>query len=161
MQCKREAFLLFMTLESSQSVFSSAKNKREGKYRRGNMAVNVAQIYKNSKEQTASKEDIITMMYDGAIRFCNVAITELELKNIENVNTNLKKAQRVIEELILTLDKRYPVSQEFKQVYEYIIELLVQANVKKDKEMIEKACEEIRGMRDTWVEVVKRAKRGQ
>ena len=125
------------------------------------MAVNVAQIYKNSKEQTASKEDIITMMYDGAIKFCNIAITELEMKNMENVNSNMKKAQRVIEELTLTLDKRYPVSQDFKQVYDYIYDLLVQANIKKDKELMEKACDEIRGMRDTWIEVVKRAKSGQ
>jgi flagellar protein FliS len=125
------------------------------------MAVNVAEIYKNSKEQTASKEEIITMLYDGAIKFCNIAATELELKNMENVNTNLKKAQRIIEELILTLDMRYPVSQEFKQVYEYIIELLVQANVKKDKELLDRACNEIRGMRDTWVEVVKKAKSGK
>lgn len=125
------------------------------------MAVNVAEIYKNSKEQTASKEEIITMLYDGAIKFCNIAATELELKNMESVNTNLKKTQRIIEELILTLDMRYPVSQEFKQVYEYIIELLVQANVKKDKELLERACNEIRGMRDTWVEVVKKAKGGK
>lgn len=125
------------------------------------MAVNVAEIYKNSKEQTASKEDIITMLYEGAIKFCNIAIAELELNHMENVNTNLKKAQRIIEELILTLDKRYPVSKEFQQVYDYILELLVQGNIKKDKELIERACKEIRGMRDTWMEVVKQAKAGQ
>lgn len=125
------------------------------------MAVNVAEIYKNSKEQTASKEEIITMLYEGAIKFCNIAITELELNHMENVNTNLKKAQRIIEELILTLDKRYPVSKEFQQVYEYILELLVQGNIKKDKELIERACNDIRGMRDTWIEVVKQAKAGQ
>ncbi len=125
------------------------------------MAVNVAEIYKNSKEQTASKEEIITMLYEGAIKFCNIAITELELNHMENVNTNLKKAQRIIEELILTLDKRYPVSKEFQQVYDYILELLVQGNIKKDKELIERACNDIRGMRDTWIEVVKQAKAGQ
>lgn len=125
------------------------------------MAVNVAEIYKNSKEQTASKENIITMLYDGAIKFCNIAITELELNHIENVNTNIKKAQRIIEELILTLDKRYPVSKEFEQVYDYILELLFQGNIKKDKELIERACKEIRGMRDTWTEVVKQAKSEQ
>ena len=124
------------------------------------MAVNIAQIYKNSKEQTASKEDIITMLYDGAIKFCNIAITELELKHMENVNTNLKKAQRIIEELILTLDRKYPISKEFEQVYNYILELFFQANIKKDKELIERACNEIRGMRDTWLEVIKRSKAG-
>lgn len=125
------------------------------------MAVNVAQIYKNSKEQTASKEEIITMMYDGAIRFCNLALNDLEGKSMEGVNTNLKKAQRVIEELNLTLDSRYPVSQEFRKVYRYIMDLLIQGNIKKDKEIIENALNEIRGMRDTWIEVVKKAKGGQ
>lgn len=125
------------------------------------MAVNVAEIYKNSKEQTASKESIITMLYEGAIKFCNIAIAELELNHIENVNTNIKKAQRIIEELILTLDRRYPVSKEFEQVYDYILELLIQGNMKKDKELIERACSEIRGMRDTWVEVIKQVKAGQ
>lgn len=125
------------------------------------MAVNVAEIYKNSKEQTASKESIITMLYEGAIKFCNIAIAELELNHIENVNTNIKKAQRIIEELILTLDRRYPVSKEFEQVYDYILELLIQGNMKKDKELIERACSEIRGMRDTWVEVIKQVKAGR
>ena len=145
---------------SPGGLFLSKVKWKMMKIQEGHMAVNVAEIYKNSKEQTASKEDIITMLYDGAIKFCNIAIAELELNHIENVNINMKKAQRIIEELILTLDKKYPVSRDFEQVYEYIMELLVQANIKKDKEFIERACNEIRGMRDTWIEVVKRSKGG-
>ena len=40
----------------------------------------------------------------------------------------------------------------------YIYALLVEANMKKDKELLERALDEIRGMRDTWKEVMVRAK---
>ena len=122
------------------------------------MAVNAADVYKRSQQQTASKENIVTMLYDGAIRFCNQAEVALDDKNYEEVNTNIKKAQRIIGELIVMLDKKYPVSEDFERVYNYIQDLLMMANVKKDKEFLGMAKEQIRGMRETWVEVVKKAK---
>ena len=125
------------------------------------MAVNVAQLYKQSKMQTASNEEIITMLYDGAIKFCNVADSGLEAQNNELVNTNIKKAQLIISELIATLDTRYPVSADFERIYKYIMSLLVEANVKKDKEKLAQAREEIRNIRTTWLEVVKNAKGGK
>lgn len=125
------------------------------------MAVNVAQLYRQSKMQTASNEEIITMLYDGAIKFCNVADSGLEAQNYELVNTNIKKAQLIISELIATLDTRYPVSADFERIYKYIMSLLVEANVKKDKEKLAQAREEIRNIRTTWLEVVKNAKGGK
>ena len=122
------------------------------------MAVNAADVYKRSQQQTASKENIVTMLYDGAIRFCNQAEVALDDKNYEEVNTNIKKAQRIIGELIVMLDKKYPVSEDFERVYNYIQDLLMMANGKKDKEFLGMAKEQIRGMRETWVEVVKKAK---
>lgn len=125
------------------------------------MAVNVAQLYKQSKMQTASNEEIITMLYDGAIKFCNIADSGLDAQNYELVNTNIKKAQLIISELIATLDTRYPVSADFERIYKYIMALLVEANVKKDKEKLAQAREEIRNIRSTWLEVVKNAKSGK
>lgn len=125
------------------------------------MAVNVAQLYKQSKMQTASNEEIITMLYDGAIKFCNIADSGLDAQNYELVNTNIKKAQLIISELIATLDTRYPVSADFERIYKYIMSLLVEANVKKDKEKLAQAREEIRNIRTTWLEVVKNAKGGK
>lgn len=125
------------------------------------MAVNAAQVYNQAKMQTASKEDIITMLYDGAIKFCNIAESELENQDYAKVNENLKKAQRIIDELISTLDRRYPVSAEFEKIYRYILSLLIEANIKKDKEILSLARDEIRGMRDTWLEVVKKSRSGK
>ncbi|MDE6312214.1 MAG: flagellar export chaperone FliS [Lachnospiraceae bacterium] len=122
------------------------------------MAVNAADVYKRGQQQTASKENIITMLYDGAIKFCNLAQAAIDAKNYEEANINIQKAKRIIGELIATLDRRYPVAEDFERVYNYIQDLLTMANVKKEKEYLERAKEEIRGMRETWVEVIKQAK---
>ena len=59
---------------------------------------------------------------------------------------------------ILEFREKYPVAEDFKRMYDYIFALLTEANMKKDMELLERALEELRGMRDVWKEVMKRAK---
>ena len=42
-------------------------------------------------------------------------------------------------------------------MYEYILRRLVEANIKKDKDILEEVLEHLRTMRDTWKEVMKNA----
>ena len=72
-------------------------------------------------------------------------------------HNNLMKTQRIIEELRASLDHKYPVAKEFDTVYEYILRRLVEANIKKDKDILEEVLEHLRTMRDTWKEVMKNA----
>lgn len=111
--------------------------------------------YKNSKILTASPAELTLMLYEGAIKFCNIAITAIEQKDIEKAHTNIVKTQRIIEHFRLTLDMKYPVAQDFDRVYEYLARRLVQANVKKDKEILEEVLEHLHSMRDTWKEVMR------
>ena len=97
-------------------------------------------------------------MYEGAIKFCNIAIIGVEHNDIQKVHTNLKKAQAIIEELRSTLNHKYPVAKDFDKIYEYIYSLLVDANISKKTEDIEAALVEIRGMRDTWKQVMQKTK---
>ena len=62
------------------------------------------------------------------------------------------------DEFRATLDFKYPVAKEFDKVYEYLQYRLVWANVKKDIEIIEECLGHLRGMRDTWKEVMKTSK---
>lgn len=119
------------------------------------MALNAASIYQNNAIQTASPAELTLMLYDGAIKFCNIAMMGIEEKDIVKANDNLIKAQKIISELRATLDFKYPVAQEFERVYDYIYRRLVQANIKKDKEILEEALGYIREMRDTWKEVMR------
>ncbi|MBE5926124.1 MAG: flagellar export chaperone FliS [Lachnospiraceae bacterium] len=114
--------------------------------------------YLKSKVMTASPAQLTLMLYDGAIKFCNIAMEAIENKEIEKANTNIQKAQRIIEEFRSTLDFKYPVAAEFDKVYEYIYRRMVEANLKKDKEILEEALGHIRTMRETWIEVMRLSK---
>ena len=120
------------------------------------MAMNAAQIYQGNRVNTASPAELTLMLYDGAIKFCNIAIAALEKGDREKANTNLIKAQKIIVEFRTTLDFKYPVAQQFDIVYDYIYRRLVEANINKDKEIAEEALRYIREMRDTWKEVMRK-----
>ncbi len=116
---------------------------------------NAANAYQNSSIQTASPAELTLMLYEGAIKFCNIALIALEKKDYMKVNMNLKKAQRIIMEFRITLDHKYPVWEDFERVYDYIYRQLIEANIQKDPAIIEDALHYIREMRDTWKEVMK------
>ena len=87
-----------------------------------------------------------------------IAIGEKARQMQGKTHDNIKKAQAIIEELQATLNHSYKVAEDFDDVYRYIYTLLTDANIHKDKETLEKALNEIRGMRDTWKQVMKSAK---
>ena len=113
--------------------------------------------YNNSKIMTASPAELTLMLYDGAIKFCNIAIMGIEEKDIEKAHVNIRKAEAIITEFRATLDHKYPVSQDFDNVYKYINERLIEANIKKDAEILQEVLGHLRTMRDTWKEVMELA----
>ena len=112
--------------------------------------------YNQSKILTASPAEITLMLYEGAIKFCNIAIMGIEQGDIEKAHTNIMKTQRIIEAFRDTLDHKYPVAEEFDKVYAYVLRRLFEANVNKDKEILEEVNTHLRSMRDTWKEVMKK-----
>lgn len=117
--------------------------------------------YQKNAIMTASKAELTLMLYDGAIKFCNIALSGFEKKEYEKINTNLKKAQAIITEFRATLDCKYPVWEDFERVYDYIYHCLIDANIHKDEEKLQEALKYIREMRDTWKEVMRLNKAGK
>ena len=116
---------------------------------------NAAQMYQTNSVKTASPARLTLMLYDGAVKFCNIAIEGIEEGNIQKATDYLIKAEKIIVELRVTLDMKYPVAKEFDTVYDYIYRRLVEANMKKDKEALKDALKHIKTMRDTWKEVMR------
>lgn len=112
--------------------------------------------YQRNKILTATPAEITLMLYEGAIKFCNIAIMAIENNEIEKAYTNIKKTQRIIEEFRNTLDRKYPVSEDFDRIYVYLLQRLYVANIKKDKEVLEEVNTHLRSLRDTWKEVMKK-----
>lgn len=117
--------------------------------------------YNNSKVLTASPAELTLMLYDGAIKFCNIAIMGIEQNDINKAHVNIKKVERIIEEFRSTLDRKYAVAEDFDRVYVYLMQRLLEANVKKDKEILEEVNEHLRSMRDNWKEVMRANKEKQ
>lgn len=120
--------------------------------------------YANNKIMTASPGELILMLYEGAIKFTNIAIAALEedkeagkKKDIMKAHDNIMRTERIIEELQASLDRKYPVAQDFDNVYVYLLRRLREANADKDTEILEEVLTHLRKMRDTWKEVMKRA----
>lgn len=111
--------------------------------------------YNNNKVLTASPAELTLMLYDGAIKFCNMAESALEQKDIQKAHTNIVKVQRIIDYLRQTLDMKYPVAQDFERIYVYLSERLILANAKKDKEIMEEVNMHLHSVRDTWKEVMR------
>lgn len=113
--------------------------------------------YANNKVMTASPAELTLMLYEGAIKFANLAITAIEEKNVQKAHDNIMKVENIIEEFQSTLDHKYPVAKDFDEVYNYLMQRLREANMKKDREILEEVLKHLRTMRDTWKEVMKLA----
>lgn len=119
---------------------------------------NAYSAYANNRINMASPAELTLMLYDGAIKFCNIALMAIEQNNIEKAHTNIRKVQNIIEEFRATLNFKYPVAQDFENVYVYINDCLHEANMTKEPEMLEEALKHLRTMRDTWKEVMAKCK---
>lgn len=117
--------------------------------------------YQRSKIMTASPAELTLMLYDGAIKFGNIAVAAMNDKDIQKAHTYIVKVQRIIEEFRSTLDRNYPVAQDFDNVYVYLLQRLLECNITKNPEIMEEVMDHLRLMRETWIEVMKKNKTGE
>lgn len=117
--------------------------------------LNPYEQYRKNQILTASPAEVTLMLYEGAIKFCNVAILAIQNKEIEKAHINIRKAQRIIEEFRNTLDHQYPVWEDFDRIYVYLLQRLLQANIKKDVSILEEVNGHLRMLRDTWKEIMR------
>ena len=111
-----------------------------------------------TKIRTATPAELTLMLYDGAIKFCNMGKVAIENNDYEKANYYIQKAKNIIVEFRNVLNFDYPVAKDFDRVYDYIYYVLVQANVKKDTKMLDEGLKRIKEMRETWVEVMDKVK---
>jgi flagellar protein FliS len=118
-------------------------------------------IYSKMQESaiyTMPPESLTLMLYDGALKFCNLGIRQLEEKNYPGVNESIQRVQDIIREFQITLNQDFEVSQYFGAMYDYMYRRLVEANVQKDAEILCEVRDFLREFRDLWKEAMALAK---
>jgi len=116
-----------------------------------------AKIQQNSI-LTASPQELTLMLYNGAIKFTNQAIEAIKLKDMPLAHEKIVRVEDIIQEFIASLDHKYLVADEMELMYDYINRRLIEANIKKDIEILEEVNEFLREFRDTWKEAMDLAK---
>ena len=116
--------------------------------------------YKKTAVNTASKEQILLMLYDGAIKFLHKAKLAFETKDIEQIHINLTKAERIITEFQSTLDMENGgrFAEELYALYEYLNNKLFLANIKKRTDYVDEVLKHLTELRDTWREAIMKFK---
>lgn len=119
------------------------------------------QSYRKVAVQTASPGHLVLMLYDGAISFLEKSLTGFNFKDPlefnETINNNVIRAQAIIHEMNARLDMERggEIADNFRKLYNYFFRRLQQANLKKNREPIEEVIGHLRGLRDSWAEMLR------
>ncbi len=114
--------------------------------------------YKSNSINTATPEELTLMLYNGLIKFIMQAQVAVDDNCIEKANNGIVRAQAIITEFQSTLDMNYEVAQNLELLYDYMYRRLIEANLKKDKDILEEVLGMAKELRDTWAQAMKLAK---
>lgn len=110
--------------------------------------------YQQNTVNTSSPAELTLMLYDGSLKFIARAKRALEEKQIAEKNEAIQRAQAIVTELMVTLDRSVPVAQNMLTLYEYVNHNLIEANIHNDIEKLDEAANIMREFRDTWKQVI-------
>lgn len=124
------------------------------------MHPNAYGVYKNNSVNFASKDQMLLMLLDGAVKFAKRGKLAIQDKNIQMAHESITRAQDIFTELRVTLDitaGEWAVNMD--RVYEFINKKLFEANIKKDEAVMDEIIPLIEDVRDLWNEVYKESKK--
>ncbi|HQO03844.1 MAG TPA: flagellar export chaperone FliS [Spirochaetota bacterium] len=111
--------------------------------------------YKQTEINTANQGKLIVMLYDGAIKFLNIALENMNPKAYDVVNTNIIKAQDIITELMISINLKDggEISQNLFNLYMYFKKRLLEANIQKEPEIIQEVLKLLKELRAAWEKI--------
>lgn len=115
-------------------------------------------VYKNNSINYASKEQLLLMLVDGAVKFAKISRQAIVDKNVERSHTYLKKTQNIIVELMVTVDlSKAPWLDHLFEVYSYVNDKLTEVNMKKDLKLLDEIIPVIESIQKLWHDCYKKA----
>ena len=112
--------------------------------------------YQKNQIETASPEQVLILLYDGAIQFLIKAQTALDEKKFERFYNSIVSCQRIILEFMDTLDMEVggELAKNLYKLYEYLYNTLDTVNIKKDRAKMEEVLKHLKALRETWQKAI-------
>lgn len=123
-------------------------------------AANAYNAYKTNSVNYASKDQLLIMLVEGAVKFAKIGRQAIAEKDVKKAHENIVKTQNIFYELMATLDvsKGGEWAKGLMNVYDFITRRLVDANMKKDLAIMDEVIPLIEDIKDTWEQAYKVAK---
>lgn len=119
--------------------------------------MNVLSPYEKYKQQSvmaASPGELTLMLYEGCLKFLRLGKYHIENNHIQEANNNLIKAQRIILELMGTLDMQYSISEQLMSLYVYLNQEITYANIRKDAGSLVNIIDLVGEICNTWQQTI-------
>ncbi len=113
--------------------------------------------YKKTRVETASPAELITMLYDEAVKSLKLAVKAIEDKKPEIAHNNIIKVQDILDELSFSINKEQggEIAENLLSLYDYMKHQLIEANLKKETTLVNEVCQMVEELRATWQEAAK------
>ena len=101
----------------------------------------------------ASPHKLIVMLFEGAIAAANAALTQMKAGQFEQKGKSISKAVQIIEEgMRASLDKKAggEIAANLDALYVYIVQRLLQANLRNQPELVEEALTLLTDLKASW-----------
>jgi flagellar protein FliS len=109
----------------------------------------VYEQYRQTSVKTASPEQLIVMLYDGALRFLEQA--RVNIVDDKDPSEAIGRTQDIIAELMASLDRSAgQIAENLHLLYEFWIQQLFKALIRRDLKAIEEVSSMVRDLRESW-----------
>ncbi len=108
--------------------------------------------YKEQAVMTMTPGEMVVRLFEEVINQMNRAIISIEENNLSAANSSLQKSQRIINHLRATLDNRYEISAPLRQLYDFFLEQIIKANVRKDIVPLQETLPLVEELKDAFAQ---------
>lgn len=113
-----------------------------------------AQVYQTNSVTTAAPAELTMMLYNGALKFIKLTKQAIQEKKLDKASQYNARVQDILLELMASLNRDFPISVQFLTLYEYMYQRMVEANIKKEVEILDEMEDFFVQFRDTWREAM-------
>jgi len=122
------------------------------------MVNNLYKTYKQQSVMTMTSGDLLIALYDGMLKQLGQAKCAFAHNNYQDINKDLKKVQLMLGHLKSTLDFEYEISNNLNALYDYFLDTVKKANLKKDPAGLDEITQMIAELRDTFYQAYKKTR---
>lgn len=120
------------------------------------MSSNPYKKYQKTQITTASREQVLLMLYEGAIKFTKQARTSMQQKKVAEKGMYISKATAILSELMATLDFKVggQLAIDLENLYVFMIDKLIEANITNDTKNLDHVESILVTLYQAWKDVI-------